>query len=329
MLIEYAMYFALGFLVAGLLMLMAMPAFWRRAMRLSMRRLQLLAPLSREDAIAERDLLRAEFAVKERQLEQRMEAVNADRAAVMLDIGRHAARISDLHDQLQAALAHGRELEQRLAEARTVLAERTELLAETERALREATEGAERDAEKQKELRAAHEARIGDLHQLNTDLRREYAQLGEEFSQLAAEAERLAGVEVEFARISADLAALKAGKLSLEHAYTALRQSSEHERERFIAEITHLENALRHTRAEARASADKLEALRSDHALLQGAAAALREDHEARRRDGAGVLAREPFDSHEVAALRRDIAEIGATLAAQAAREPQRDTASA
>src|SRR5208283_727686 len=62
--IEYAMYFALGFLIAGLLMLMAMPAFWRRAMRLSMRRLQLLAPLSREDAIAERDLLRAEFAVR-------------------------------------------------------------------------------------------------------------------------------------------------------------------------------------------------------------------------------------------------------------------------
>ncbi|MBI5012898.1 MAG: hypothetical protein HZC06_09325, partial [Methylocystis sp.] len=46
--IEQAMYFALGFLVAGLFALMFLPAFWRRALRLSMRRLQMLAPMSME-----------------------------------------------------------------------------------------------------------------------------------------------------------------------------------------------------------------------------------------------------------------------------------------
>ena len=51
------MYFALGFLVAGLLTLLFLPAFWRRAMRLSMRRLQMLAPMSMQEVIAERDRL--------------------------------------------------------------------------------------------------------------------------------------------------------------------------------------------------------------------------------------------------------------------------------
>jgi chromosome segregation ATPase len=327
-LIEYAMYFALGFLIAGLLMLMAMPAFWRRAMRLSMRRLQLLAPLSREDAIAERDLLRAEFAVKERQLEQRMAGFNADRTAAMLEAGRRAARIADLEDQLQRSLAHGCDLERQLDELRATLAERSALLSSTEQALREATEGAADDALRQRELRALHEERIADLHQLNTDLRREYAQLGEEFAHLSAEAERLAGVEGVLARTSSDLESVRADKLSLETTYATLRSSSELERERFIAEITHLENALRQTRAEARSNADRLEALRADHAVLQGSAAALRRDYADRRSQAANGGADAPPDARELAALRREIAELGASLA-QEQTQKLRDTASA
>jgi hypothetical protein len=83
-LIEQAMYFALGFLVAGLFTLMFLPAFWRRAMRLSMRRLQMLAPMSMEQVVAERDLLRAEASASYRQLEQRMESVKASKAQELL-----------------------------------------------------------------------------------------------------------------------------------------------------------------------------------------------------------------------------------------------------
>src|SRR5208337_4906335 len=143
------MYFALGFLIAGLIMLMAMPAFWRRAMRLSMRRLQLLAPLTREDAIAERDLLRAEFALRERVLEQRMDAMQGEKSTIMLEAGRQAAHIVELSGQLSASQAKGRDLERELKEQANVLAERTDLLSSTERALREATEGAERSAAQQ------------------------------------------------------------------------------------------------------------------------------------------------------------------------------------
>jgi len=327
-LIESAMYFALGFLVAGLLMLLAMPAFWRRAMRLSLRRLQLLAPLTREDAIAQRDLLRAEFAMRERGLEQRMEAVDADRTRALLEAGRHAARIADLDEQLKASIASGRELERQFGHARDVLEERTGLLSSTERALREATEGAKRDSARQLELRAEHEAKIGDLHHLNTQLRQDYAQLGEEFARISTEMQRLAGVDEALARSSSELSALRAAKFALDKEHGALRQGTDAERERFIGEVTHLENALRQTRAEARSSADKLEALRADHALLQGAAAALRRD-QAERRSPVGNGATAP-DAAELAALRREIAELGAGLAeTQSSAERLRDTASA
>jgi chromosome segregation ATPase len=326
-LIEYAMYFALGFLFAGLLMLLAMPAFWRRAMRLSMRRLQLLAPLSREDAIAERDLLRAEFAVKERRLEQRMDAVRTDKASVMLEVGRGAARIADLQGELHASRAYGRDLERRLGETQATLAERTALLGATEQALREATDAAHADAARQRELRSLHEERIGDLHQLNADLRREYAQLGEEFAHLSDEAERLAGVEDALARTSSELEQLKAVNLELGESFASLRSSSAMERESFIAEITHLENALRQARAEARTNADKLEALRADHAMLQGVATALRRDQAERRGQSAGGPDA-PADARELAALRREIAELGANLVGERT-EKLRNAASA
>jgi len=63
------MFFALGVLVAGLLGLMILPALWRRAVRLSTRRIEMQTPLSMDEVLADRDLLRAEFAVAERRLE--------------------------------------------------------------------------------------------------------------------------------------------------------------------------------------------------------------------------------------------------------------------
>ena len=57
------MIFALGFLVAALFGLLFLPAVQRRAARLAGRRLEMLLPLSMEEIVAERDQLRAEFAV--------------------------------------------------------------------------------------------------------------------------------------------------------------------------------------------------------------------------------------------------------------------------
>jgi len=123
---------------------MFLPAFWRRAMRLSMRRLQMLAPLTREEAIAERDLLRADFALRERRIEQAMEAVKATKAKDLRELGQRAARIFELDGKLKKSEAGARELERQLGETRQTLEERTSLLDSTEGALHEMTQRVER-----------------------------------------------------------------------------------------------------------------------------------------------------------------------------------------
>jgi chromosome segregation ATPase len=361
-LIEQAMYFALGLLVAGLFMLMFLPAFWRRAMRLSMRRLQMLAPLSREQAIAERDLLRAEFALRERRLEQEMDAIKASKAQDLTDLGRHAARIADLDRSLKKSEAHGRELATELAETRKTLAERTELLGSTEMALHEVTEAAERTVATLRMLRshheelgrekevvqtrvAAHEAKIGDLHQQNTDLQRALTQLREDFAKLKTEAERLGGVDALLTGVVAQFEATTAAKLSLEDALDALRARGKEDGERLANEIAHLETALRQARAEAREHADRLETARADNSMLQGAVEALRKDH-ARLRDRAiqdaaiqdaasqGAANQDaaeaaPLNARDLAALRREIANLAARMLEEPPAAPPRERESA
>jgi len=87
-LIEQAMIFALGFLVAALFGLLFLPAVQRRAARLAGRRLEMLLPLSMEEIVAERDQLRAEFAVERRRIEQKLEAAGDAQAQHMGEIGR-------------------------------------------------------------------------------------------------------------------------------------------------------------------------------------------------------------------------------------------------
>jgi hypothetical protein len=94
--IEQAIFFALGFLIAGLLALAIAPAFWRRAIRLSMRRLEMLVPLSTREIVAERDLLRAEFAVERRKLERKVAGLNEIHATEMAELGRRAAQLAEI-----------------------------------------------------------------------------------------------------------------------------------------------------------------------------------------------------------------------------------------
>lgn len=96
------MVFLLGFLVSGLLTLLFLPAFWRRAVRLSTRRLETRMPLSLTEIVAERDQLRAVFATQQRQLEQKVEAMADSRARDLGELGRRAASIVGLEGVVAA-----------------------------------------------------------------------------------------------------------------------------------------------------------------------------------------------------------------------------------
>ena len=102
---------ALGFMVAGLLALAALPAVWRRALRLSDERLSRLVPLSPEEIAAERDHLRASHAVALRRVEQKLEAAEADKAALRIEGARRDARIAALDDTVVRGQVRIAELE--------------------------------------------------------------------------------------------------------------------------------------------------------------------------------------------------------------------------
>lgn len=123
MYIEQVMIFALGFLSAGLLTLLFLPAFWRRAMTLSKRRLEMQMPLSMAEIVAERDQLRAEFAAEQRRLEQRLEAGARDRAQDMVELGERLAKISHLDQDLAKLRMDSYEVARDLKSATRALAE--------------------------------------------------------------------------------------------------------------------------------------------------------------------------------------------------------------
>ena len=114
------MIFALGFLVAGLAALAFAPAFWRRADRLTRRRLEMQMPLSVQEILAERDQLRAEFAVERCRLDQRAEQLGRQHAADLAGLGRQAREINDLTAQLAASVSATREADRARVEMQTL-----------------------------------------------------------------------------------------------------------------------------------------------------------------------------------------------------------------
>src|SRR5262249_59297759 len=75
--IEGIMYFGIGFLVATLLGLFFVPLVHNRAVRLTMKRLEASTPLSMVEIRADKDHLRAEFAISTRRLETTIEELKA------------------------------------------------------------------------------------------------------------------------------------------------------------------------------------------------------------------------------------------------------------
>ena len=112
------MIFALGFLAASLCGLLLLPALNTRAARLERRRAEARLPLSPAEIAAERDFLRAQFAVQQRRLERRVETVEARRQADMAAIGAGTMRVAARDAEIAQAQAKTRELETELALAR-------------------------------------------------------------------------------------------------------------------------------------------------------------------------------------------------------------------
>jgi chromosome segregation ATPase len=116
--IENIMYFALGLLAAGLVALAIMPAVWRRAVRLTKKRIEAATPITMSEFRADKDQLRAEFALSTRRLEMNVEALRRRLSDQLRDINRKRGEVGVIKTERDAQLTHMRELEEREAELR-------------------------------------------------------------------------------------------------------------------------------------------------------------------------------------------------------------------
>jgi chromosome segregation ATPase len=98
--IEPIMYFGIGFLVAALVGLVVVPLVHGRAVRLTMRRLEAATPLSMAEIQADKDQLRAEFAMSTRRLEMSVDQLKTKTTSQLAELGKKGDAINRLKMEL-------------------------------------------------------------------------------------------------------------------------------------------------------------------------------------------------------------------------------------
>lgn len=142
--VQSILFFTLGFLTAGFLALMIAPAIWRRAVALTRRRIEASVPLSLADIQADKDRLRAEFAMSTRRLEMSIKGFKDKAAAQVIEINRNREELKRLSVERDGGSQSIAELEAKAGELQSELAKREDQLqrlgdrlAEADRALEE------------------------------------------------------------------------------------------------------------------------------------------------------------------------------------------------
>lgn len=123
--IESAMYIGIGLLTGCLIAVAVVPLVHERAVRLTVRRLEAALPQSVTEIRADKDLLRAEFAMSTRRMEITIEQLRNKAAGQLIELGKRADVINRLKAQrdglkveLICATAEAAALKKQLAEPR-------------------------------------------------------------------------------------------------------------------------------------------------------------------------------------------------------------------
>jgi chromosome segregation ATPase len=140
--IEPIMYVGLGFLAACLIALAFIPFVHARAVRLTMRRLEAATPLSMAEIQADKDQLRAEFAMSTRRLEMSVDQLKTKTTSQLAELGKKTDTINrlkiDLGEKTAAIFAleaRDKALKDQLHATEEELSARTGALREVERVL--------------------------------------------------------------------------------------------------------------------------------------------------------------------------------------------------
>jgi len=140
--VEPAMYLAIGFLVAMLLGLTIVPLVHNRAVRLTTRRLEAATPLSMAEIQADKDQLRAEFAMSARRLEMSVDQLKHKTTSQLAELGKKSDAINRMKLELGeknatifALEAREKAVKEQLRATEEEFAAKTEALRQAEKAL--------------------------------------------------------------------------------------------------------------------------------------------------------------------------------------------------
>src|SRR3954469_3176586 len=142
--IESIMYAGIGFLVASLLVIGFIPLVHGRAVRLTIKRLEAMTPMSMAEIQADKDQLRAEFAMSTGGLEMSVEQLKAKITSQLVEIGKKSEAIGRLKlelgektAQLFVFVAGDKDAHDRLVNTSQELEAKTTALQQTEQTLAE------------------------------------------------------------------------------------------------------------------------------------------------------------------------------------------------
>ena len=140
--IEPIMYLAIGFLISMLCGLMIVPLVHNRAVRLTTRRLEAATPLSMAEIQADKDQLRAEFAMSARRLEMSVDQLKNKTTSQLAELGKKSDAINRMKIELGeknatifALEAREKAMKEQLRATEEEFAARTEALRTAEQAL--------------------------------------------------------------------------------------------------------------------------------------------------------------------------------------------------
>lgn len=172
---------ALGFFTAGLIGFLLAPFYGRRSARLATDALRATMPLSSSEIAADKDRLRARYALTIHKLEQKVEKAAYSAARQRVELNRRDAGISELEgevERLRATLEEHenarRVLEQTIAErmpkVELRLAEAKKLLFQRDQEIANLTRSSERQMQALEEATQINAQQRDEIHRLNATL---------------------------------------------------------------------------------------------------------------------------------------------------------------
>ena len=138
--LESILYFLLGFLAAALLALMVSPIIWGRAVALTKRRIERSVPLTLNEIQADKDQLRAEFAMSTRRLEMSVDELRERASTQIIEINRRRDDVARLAEEQGEKVHFIEELQAKSGELRVQLRQREEQLEKTSSKLEDTME---------------------------------------------------------------------------------------------------------------------------------------------------------------------------------------------